>query len=190
MRKFSYLLMATGAFILWLAFEPTYEQEEDGSGAVEYTAELDIETTEELYIFACDFIQGQFAEVAGDVCPNIPVVIFRKMKDRLHGYYSPGSRIVWLSDKFSHQFSLSIFGEGIAIHEMVHYLLYEYELYEDDKDFCREENLAWTAANLWVEDKNRPEDANEEWWDWYDTCDGPHDDPNTTLRAKLIKVFT
>ena len=140
-------------------------------------AEMELPQTLELYFFACDAVKAYFPVKAKDHCPVSPILLFTKLASHRYGEYSPGSRIVWLNANFTTQPQISTYGEGVAVHEMVHYILWGYEIYQDDKDLCKEEDLAWGAANRWVESRGRPEDMNPEWWDWYDDCPSPDADP-------------
>lgn len=188
MRTFGIILIVIGSLIVWAGTEVLDTDEDWYPEEFGYSAELDLDKTTELYLFACDFVQGQFGDFAESECPTLPIVIFREMK--IHGFYQPGSRVVWLNDGFTHQNSLSIFGEGISIHEMVHYVLYQYELMTEEVEFCREENIAWTAANNWVLALGRDEDENPQWWDWYAPCDSATGDPVKTTRTKLREILT
>jgi len=175
MRYLPALLVAIGLLFVGNTLEP--KQATVRSATPKVVAEMELPQTLELYFYACGVVKAHFPEKASDHCPVSPIALFTPLKQNRHGEYSPGSRIVWLNSAFTHQSQISTFGEGVTVHEMVHYILWGYDIWQDDKDKCREESLAWSAADLWVESRGRPEDMNPEWWEWYEDCDSATDDP-------------
>ena len=159
------------------------------TGPPKVIAELELDESLELYFFACDMVKAKFPEKAAGHCPVSPIVLFTPLEPNTHGEYSPGSRVVWLNAGFTNQPNLSTYGEGVAAHEMVHYILWDWELYQDEKDMCREEDLAWQTHDRWVESRHRPEDMNPEWWDWYEECDSATDDPRPVTQ-KVIEFIS
>ncbi len=190
MKTFVISILSIFLFTMIGVWATTPEAEGEGQLPRKVLAELSQDTTWELYEFACEFVQGQFPEVRDKECPNPPVTLLTPMKSSTYGYYIPGSSIVWLNSNFTSQPDLSTYGEGITIHEAVHYIFYEWDLMQDDKEYCREENLAWTASDLWVAGRSRPEDVSEEWWEWYPHCDGPFANPNSEITIAIRKIFT
>ena len=166
----------------------TIPEDEDSQPPRQVIGELSPETNLELYDFACEFVQDTFEDL--EECTNPPVTILTAMKGGTYGYYISGSSILWINKNFSSQPNLSTYGEAITVHEAVHYLFYHYDILQDEIDYCREEKLAWEAADLWVLDRERPEDTSDEWWDWYPMCDGPDADPNSPITMKIRKIFT
>ncbi len=184
-------ILATAAVLFVTVVNFTMNKHDEGPEIVrQVIAELSPETTLELYEYACDFVQGQFAELRETDCPNPPVTILGPMGQTTYGYYVPGSSIIWINSRFRSQPNLSTFGEGVTVHEAVHYTLHQFDVMMDDNDYCREENLAWTAYDNWVLDRERPEDVAEAWWEWYPHCDGPFANPNTEITIAIRKIFT
>jgi len=155
------------------------------ASAPRVTAEMELDQTLELYFFACEMVKAKFPEKADEHCPVSPIALFTKLARQRHGEYSPGSRIVWLNDNFTTQPQISTYGEGVSVHEMVHYILWDYDLLQTEKEYCREENLAWESHDRWVESRGRPEDMNPKWWVWYDECDNATDDARSIV-TKII----
>ncbi len=181
MKSLSFVLIALG--ILLIGSSLTFTKQATVRTALpKVVAEMELPQTLELYFFACDSVKAYFPVKAKDHCPVSPIALFTPLSKHRYGEYTPESRIVWLNANFTTQPVLSTYGEGVAVHEMVHYILWGYEIYQDDKDLCKEEDLAWGAANRWVESRGRPEDMNPEWWDWYDDCPSPDADPRSPAK--------
>ncbi len=188
MKNIAYVLVLTGFLLIWASlFDSPMESPAEATvvGPPKVMAELELGQTLELYFYACDMVQAKFPEKADEHCPVAPIVLFTTLPEKRHGEYDTGSRIVWMNDLFTHQHELSTFGEGVVVHEMVHYILWDYDLLQEDKEYCREEDLAWASADRWVESRGRPEDMNPEWWTWYERCDNATDDPRSVIKQVI-----
>jgi hypothetical protein len=148
-----------------------------------YTGEYSREKIAPIYEWVCDYMASEYDEFE---CPPQPVVATAETKPGNWGYYYRGSQIVWASDRLTLQ-PLSVFGEAIIAHEMVHYMLSEIDALQTDKDACRNENLAWIAYNQYVLSYGFEHLLNDEWWIWYPRCDSGEGDTSRSV-LELIGV--
>jgi len=148
------------------------------AGDREYEGEYSYDDMAGIYEWVCAAMEEQY-ESETFYCPPQPVIALAETQPGLWGYHYRGSQIIWVSTRLALQ-PLSVFGEAIIAHEMVHYVLSEFNDLQPQKDACRNEAVAWEAYNRYVEEYGFMDLINESWWDNYSNCEGPDADYKIT----------
>lgn len=151
----------------------------------DYQGEYSAASMAPIYEWACEYMFNLYEDFE---CPNQPVVVTTTTEKGLWGYYYSGSSLIWLSTRISDQ-PLSVFGEAVIAHEMIHYILWNIGDLQLRVDQCRNENLAWDAYNLYVMEYGFEDLINDEWWAAYSRCDGPEADYALTLSEAIDDIW-
>lgn len=129
---------------------------------------VDVSKKEELFDYTCAALE---VDCTGFEYPDIGYAPLLVQIGAI-GYYTnnrPGW--IWLDVGFLDPHAHDVYQYGTIVHEMVHYIDYEY-LYFDDElfDVCESESRAWRVENAYFTALGKYELANWNWREDYPHC--------------------